>query len=185
MALIFQYGSNMSTARLNSADRLAGQARALGMATTVTQFEFDFTVFSKTNNCAAADIRAVSPLGRVIHGVLYEIPDFLIHRETAKARNLKALDAIENEGKNYSRIAIDVVDAEGTRFAAETYVVREPRSGLLTSLTYVGHILTGAKEHALPEEYVAYLRERMVVNNPELELALAEFGESTSQRFGE
>jgi hypothetical protein len=84
MALVFQYGSNTSSKRINSANRLRGDAISLGLACTVEDFQFDFTVWSTTNNCAAADI--IKGSGRKLWGVLYEIPDYLIRRDTAGSR---------------------------------------------------------------------------------------------------
>jgi hypothetical protein len=88
MALVFQYGSNARSERLNANDRLCGDARPVGIAHTQDYYELDFTVWSKKNKCAAADI--VPGSGRKIWGVLYEIPDYLIRRETSGKR--KSLD---------------------------------------------------------------------------------------------
>jgi hypothetical protein len=48
MAIVFQYGSNMSVARLNCTDCLAGDAKLIGVARTVESYELAFTVWSKT-----------------------------------------------------------------------------------------------------------------------------------------
>src|SRR5438045_3551831 len=101
MALVFQYGSNTSSGRLNSDDRLRGDARDLGLVRTQASFELHFDVWSETNKCAAADIREDSV--RQIFGVLYEIPDYLMSRTTSGAR--KSLDEIE--GRRYERRLID------------------------------------------------------------------------------
>lgn len=168
MALVFQYGSNMSAARLNHANRLAGDAKAIGIARTVEPFELAFTVWSKTNACAAADM-IPSKTGRSVYGVVYEIPDFLLSRDTARKHNRKSLDAIEGEGTNYVRRAIDLFKADGLRLSAMTYVVKERGTGLKTSLAYVKHILDGLKEHCIPEEYRQYVVSRIIDNNPDLQ----------------
>ncbi|MEK9138018.1 MAG: hypothetical protein AAB393_12905, partial [Bacteroidota bacterium] len=97
MAFVFQYGSNSSSRRLNSVGRLRGDARSLGLAQTVGQYDLGFTVWSKTNQCAAADL--VRAHGRHVWGVLYDIPDYLLSRGTAGSR--RSLDAIE--GRLYKR----------------------------------------------------------------------------------
>ncbi len=97
MALVFQYGSNMSSKRINSDSRLKGDASVIGVANAKKDFELVFDIDSKSNKCAAADITHVS--GRRIWGVLYEIADRLICRDTSGAR--KSLDEIEGEGSNY------------------------------------------------------------------------------------
>ncbi|MEQ1814103.1 MAG: gamma-glutamylcyclotransferase family protein [Candidatus Nitrotoga sp.] len=168
MALVFQYGSNMSVTRLNHTDRLNGDAESIGIATTVEPFELAFTVWSKTNNCAAADI-IPSKAGRNIYGVVYNIPDFLLLRESAKKQNRRSLDAIEGEGRNYIRKAIHLIKTDGTRLSAITYVVKEPSTDYRTSMVYVQHILDGLKEHAMPDEYCQYVVSRIIQNNPELQ----------------
>lgn len=168
MAFVFQYGSNMSAARLNHADRLAGDAKAIGIARTIEPFELAFTVWSKTNACAAADI-VPSKTGRSVYGVVYDIPDFLLSRDTAKKHNRKSLDAIEGEGTNYVRRTIDLFRADGSKLSAMTYVVRERGVGLKTSLAYVKHIFDGLKEHSIPEDYHQYVVSRIVDNNPALQ----------------
>lgn len=42
-----------------------------------------------------------------VWGVVYDIPDYLIGKATAKAHNRKSLDAIEGEGTNYKQEFID------------------------------------------------------------------------------
>ncbi len=166
MALIFQYGSNVSTRRLNSRARLRGDARMLGLVRTRHGFDLGFTVWSDQNGCAAADI--VPRGSRHIWGVLYEIPDFLIRRDTAGAR--RSFDAIENEGEEYRRqaIAVDWPDGTPVEGPVETYVVQEKRKGLRTEIHYVEHILTGLLECRAPEDYLAYVGRRIVHNNPAL-----------------
>lgn len=173
MTLVFQYGSNMSVARLNSNDRLDGDAKTIGVARTAESFELMFSVWSKTNNCAAADL-VPSKIGRSVYGVVYDIPDFLLSRDTAKIHNRKSLDQIEGEGNNYVRKTIDLVKADGSRFSAITYVVKDRKTDLKTTLSYVRHILVGLKEHDIPNEYYQYVQSRIIENNGELEQALLE-----------
>jgi hypothetical protein len=162
MALVFQYGSNTRSERLNADDRLRGDARPVGIACTKDRFELDFNVWSHGNQCAAADL--VPGVGRSIWGVLYEIPDYLIRRETA--RNRKSLDAIEGEGTNYKRIEIDLTNSDGESIQVMTYVVINKVSGRKTSLEYASHIVIGLREHNVPSEYIDYVKARIVANNP-------------------
>ncbi len=152
MALVFQYGSNMSVARLNGKDRLVGAAKPICIARTIEPFDFGFTVLSQLSKCAAADLIPGKP-GRSIYGVLYEVPDFLLSRDTARQQNRKSLDAIEGEGTNYVRTMIDLIANDGSEVRAITYLVKERRANLQTSLDYVCHILNGLQEHGIPEEY--------------------------------
>lgn len=164
MALIFQYGSNTSSLRLNSPERLDGAAISLGLAYTVGQFNLGFTVWSKTNNCAAADL--VRARGKKVWGVLYEIPDNLLSKDPAVGR--RSLDEIE--GPRYRRRKIRVCRAYApfAPMTVWTYTVIDKKKGLKTSRDYVKHILTGLQEHHAPTEYIAHVKARIRKNNPEL-----------------
>lgn len=171
MALVFQYGSNMSVVRLNCKDRLAGDAQALYVARTAEPFDLMFTVWSKSNDCAAADLVS-GKTGRSIYGIVYEVPDFLLCRDTAKQHNRKSLDAIEGEGTNYARAMIDLIKGDGSTVRAMTYLVKNRSADLKTSLAYVNYILLGLREHGIPDEYYQYVRSRIIDNNSDLADAL-------------
>jgi hypothetical protein len=162
----------MSTSRLNSPDRLGGDACAIDIAYTEENYELLFDIWSTSNNCAAADI--VIGVGRKVWGVVYEIPGWLICRETSKPRKRKSLDAIEGEGANYHRTSIKLRHPNGTLVAeaVETYIGRDRRQGIKTSLAYVSHILEGLKEHKMPSEYCQYVRAQILANNPQLATSL-------------
>lgn len=171
MALVFQYGSNMSVARLNGEDRLRGDAKPICIARTAELFDLMFSVWSKSNNCAAADLVS-GKSGRSIYGVVYEVPDFLLGRDTAKQRNRKSLDEIEGEGTNYVRAMIDLIANDGSTVCATTYLVKDRKADLKTSLAYVRHILHGLREHDIPAEYCQYVLAKVIENNSDLEHAL-------------
>ena len=115
MALVFQYGSNCSMARLNSPERLRGDATPAGLAETVDNYELRFDVWSIGNNCAAADI--VPEGDSTVLGVLYEVPDELMSRDTAP-RGRRSFDAIE--GNAYERRSIRVKRKDGAILEAVT-----------------------------------------------------------------
>lgn len=166
----------MSSVRLNSPSRLYGDARIIGLAKTIDHFEFCFSVWSKMNNCATADI---IPGGvSNIFGVVYAIPDFLIKRDTAGKR--KSLDSIEGEGGNYRRIYIDVTgqNEEILNENVITYVARHSKESLKTSLNYVKHIISGLCEHKAPQEYLTYVIYRIINNNPVLESDIITYAKS-------
>lgn len=166
MALVFQYGSNMSSEHLNSEERLNGDAHPVGIAYTKENHELVFDIWSSGNECAAANL--LIGTGRPICGVLYEIPDRLITRETAHPR--RSLDAIEGEGTNYSREEISLCYPDGTRVQAPviTYIGLYHREGIETSISYASHILRGLREHNVADEYVEYVKSRIISNNPSL-----------------
>ncbi len=164
MTIVFQYGSNMNIERINKEDRLNGCAVKISNACTVNSYNFGFTVWSESNSCAAADL-VPDKNGRQIFGVLYEIPDNLIERDSAKLSKSKSLDAIEGEGSNYNRINIDVIDEMGSRLVAKTYVALNRKTDIQTSQGYIEHILVGAQRNRLPEEYINYLKGCILSNN--------------------
>jgi hypothetical protein len=166
MALVFQYGSNCLDSQINSPDRLRGDAKFIGIAETVEDYQIAFTVQSKTRNCAAADM--VPSPGNKVWGVLYEVPDLLIDRKTADVKGRKSLDAIEGEGKNYTRCSVIVRSATGDIYTAITYRVSSPRPNLKTSLEYVGYIVRGLRERGVSEEYVANVKTIASANNPDI-----------------
>jgi AIG2-like family len=101
-----------------------------------------------------------------VWGVLYEVPDYLIHRETAKARNRKSFDQIEGEGANYKRETIQIRRQNGDIANALTYTVKNPKTGLKTNIEYVGHIVRGLRDHKVPDAYIAKVKAIAVANNP-------------------
>ena len=173
MALVFQYGSNMFTREMNRDDRLCGDAISRGLVCTQARHEFDFDVWSRNRRCYAADIR--QGRGRTIWGVLYEVPDSLIERETARARGRRALDEIEGEGTNYRRhpIAVRWRNGRPVRSPVITYTVTAPRPTGATSVEYATLILKGLREHDAPNGYMAYVKKRVIRSNPELSGATA------------
>lgn len=166
MTLVFQYGSNISEQRINSEERLNGDAKYRCVAKTKNLFIFDFTVDSKSNRCAAADIKP-SSAGRSIFGVVYEMPDYLVYREKGKGR--KTLDEIEGQGCTYVRKKILLITQDGTEIEALTYFARNRLYNIKTSWNYVKHILKGLQEYPFPEEYRQYVRSRIIKNNKALE----------------
>lgn len=166
MALIFQYGSNLDSERLNSPQRLRGEARYLGLAMTREPYELGFTVWSEGNGCAAADL---VPGGTgPAWGALYEIPDALVRRETAG--NRPSMDSIENEGVEYRRTQIEICQPNGQllKGGAITWLVVNRRHDLRTELHYVRHILRGLLAKQVPRDYLMRAQRSILANNPAL-----------------
>jgi hypothetical protein len=162
--LVFQYGSNCTESQINNKDRLKGDAKFVCVAETVEDYEIAFDVFSNTRNCAAADI--IRKPGGKVWGALYEIPGYLIHEETAKARNRKSLERIE--GKNYEGRPIQVQTPDGGIVTALTYTVIDPQAGRKTGSDYVRYIITGLRERGIPVEYIEKVKRIAGLNNPDI-----------------
>ena len=162
MAVVFQYGSNCSAPRLNSRDRLRGDALDLGWAETVDNYELRFDVWSQGNQCACADL--VSGGDSPAQGVLYEVPDHLMSRAAAAPAGRRSFDAIE--GGSYHRQPIRVKKRDGTIVDAQTYVVITPQNNLQTNLDYVRHIIQGLRDHGADAVYLQKVKDIAARNNP-------------------
>jgi len=170
MAHVFQYGSNCLDSEINSKNRLCGDARFVDIAETVEDFELAFDVQSAGRGCAASDI--VRKPGGKVWGVLYEVPDYLIDRKTAKVRERKSFDEIEGEGTNYKRETIKVCCPNNRVVSALTYTVKCPRAGLRTNIDYVRLIVCGLREHKISDEYIVKVKEIAAANNPGIAAAV-------------
>lgn len=171
MALVFQYGSNTLMSRLNSPNKLKGGAKFILVVRTVHRYSFDFTVWSKNNKCAAADL--LDGDESQIYGVLYDIPEESIYRHLCKTGE-RCLDQIEGEGGNYKRIKIEIENLKGEKIKDEvlTYIVNDAKRNfeIKTSTEYVSDIISGLKEVKVPEDYIAYIRKKAKLNNDNLEI---------------
>lgn len=146
MSLIFQYGSNTDASRLR--ERL-GDIDDLGRAQTVDEYELAFNKWSTNGKCAAADLVKPRKGGRRIWGVVYKLtrPAF---------KKLKE----EIEGRSYRPQRISVVDARGATRRVTTFRVKRNRRrpGLHTTGEYVGHIVSGLRDHGVEEEDPDYIQ---------------------------
>jgi hypothetical protein len=169
VALVFQYGSNCLESQINSRERLCGDAKFICKA-VAEDFELTFDVWSKNRACAAADI--VFKRGSKVWGALYEIPDYLIRRNTSKEKGRKSLDAIEGEGINYRQEMIVVRRGSNEVVTALTYRVIDPKPALETGLHYVRHLVDGLRERGVAEEYITEVKRIAAANNPAIALQL-------------
>lgn len=138
---------------------------------TSNKYNFDFTVWSRTNQCAAADI--IDGEETQIFGVLYNIPDEKVYKGLCRPDS-KCLDQIEGEGSNYQRIKIEVEDLNGKRIDKEvlTYVVNNEKRDFTvkTSSEYVSHIILGLENVNAPNDYVNYVKGKAKLNNQKLKI---------------
>ena len=173
MAIIFQYGSNLNSERLNSQQRLRGEARYLGLACTTEPHELGFTVWSEGNDCAAADL--IPGGSQPAWGALYEIPDALVRRESASGR--PSMASIENEGVEYHCCRINVCRPDGRPLAegALTWLAAARRYDLKTEFHYVRHILTGLLDKGVPDDYLRRVRHSILQNNARLQSSVDHF----------
>jgi cation transport regulator ChaC len=138
----FAYGSNMATARLRG--RMPS-ARTLGLASLAGhELRFHKRSTDKSGKCNAY---ATGDDDDTVIGVLFKFDP----AERA------ALDKAEGAGKGYQPTMVTVVNAKGRRRKVLTYLATPDAidDDLKPYTWYKNHVLIGAREHALPAEYVA------------------------------
>lgn len=164
MPLLFQYGSNCDTTRLNSPERLAGAAEDLGRGETIEEYDLAFDVWSGGNKCAASDLVPAPGTGRHALGVLFEVPADWI-RGKKRPDGKKTMEEIE--GSRYAPTPIRVRNQSGEEVEATTFLVKpdQRRDGFSTSAEYVGYIVNGLRAHDVPEEYVQHVIDIAIQTN--------------------
>ncbi|HLE36840.1 MAG TPA: gamma-glutamylcyclotransferase family protein [Candidatus Acidoferrales bacterium] len=140
-AWYFAYGSNMSRAQMRSR---AGTVLSEQPA-RLENYELIFNKKAR-GGTGAANIR-LAP-GRVVHGVLYQIPEAAF----------RSLDRFENAPEHYRRIEVTVTDSAGKKVPAQVYIATRVETGLRPATHYLKTILDGAGEHGLPEEYIGVVK---------------------------
>jgi len=136
-ALYFAYGSNMSSERLRSRST---SVKVIGRA-----FLNDWKiVFNKRSRDGSGKANLVESPGNVTWGVLYEICN----------SDLDTLDRVEG---GYQRITVKVQQPCGKMVEAVTYRSENLTNDPLPYKWYKELLLSGAREHNLPQDYIAYL----------------------------
>ncbi|MGM0413233.1 MAG: gamma-glutamylcyclotransferase, partial [Pseudomonadota bacterium] len=99
------------------------------------------------------------------HGVLFRLD----------AGELPLLDAAEGLGHGYDRETVTVTTPDGEAVAALAYraLVHDPQR--LPYDWYRGFVVAGAREHGLPDDYVAGLEAVPATPDPDRERATANF----------
>ena len=140
----FAYGSNMSSEELCAC---CPSAEFLSTA-RLPDHRLDFTRYSSKRQGGVADI--VQSTGDEVWGVLYEIPP----------AELPALDGKEGVATAaYERTYVEVITTSGERVGALSYAVVRKAPTEPPHRAYLDIILSGAREHALPVEYVGRLEQ--------------------------
>ncbi len=135
--LYFAYGSNMSSARLHS--RVAS-AKIIGPAFLKDRR----MLFNKHSKDSSGKANLIESPGDVTWGVLYEID----------IQDLGTLDKVEG---GYKRIPVQVWKSDGKTVEAVTYVSTELTDDHVAYEWYKDLLIAGAREHNLPQDYIAYL----------------------------
>ncbi len=135
----FAYGSNMSLSRLR--ERVPS-AEILGCF-TLNNHDLRFHKSSKDGS-GKCDAFFTSDSDSVIYGVLFRIDP----------AEKSALDRAEGLGYGYETKEVTVTARDGTSVTAITYVATKIDKNLKPYSWYVNHVLIGAKESSLPQDYI-------------------------------
>jgi gamma-glutamylcyclotransferase len=141
-ALYFAYGANMSRRVIAGRRGLAvvacERARLLGHRLTFGQRGFRYV--------EPAFATVIEAPGESVHGVLWTL---------AGPDELARLD--RNESREYDRVEHDVVGETSGAVRAHLYRTRRPWEGLVPSRRYRDLLVSGAREHELPSDWIARL----------------------------
>ena len=135
----FAYGSNMSTARLKMR---VPSAVPLGRH-TLKEHDLRFHKYSKDGS-GKCDAFYTGNVNDIIFGVLFEI----------NSSEKTELDKVEGLGYGYDEKEVTVSATDGSSFKAATYIATNIDKDLKPYSWYVNHVLIGAIEFSLPDDYV-------------------------------
>jgi gamma-glutamylcyclotransferase (GGCT)/AIG2-like uncharacterized protein YtfP len=150
----FAYGSNMSSRRLQAR---VPAARVIGTA-TLAGHRLAFHKFSHVDLSAKCDAFASLDESDRVIGVLYELP-----------RSQKpALDEVEGLGIGYDEKRVQVHGPDG-HVEAFMYAATRIDASVKPFHWYKQHVIFGAKEHALPDAYLAFIDSFESIDDPDPE----------------
>jgi len=135
----FAYGSNMS---LNRIRQRVPSARVLGTF-SLADHELRFHKHGRDDS-GKCDAFYTGNSSHVVRGVLYEID----------ASEKAVLDQAEGLGNGYDEKDVNLFDVAGNVAQAVSYYATNINSSLLPFTWYKDHVLIGAREAILPEEYI-------------------------------
>ena len=132
--LYFAYGSNMKIERMT---QRAPKARVVGQAKILNKS----LVCNKKSTDGSGKANLIDSPGDMVWGVLYEMDE----------SELLELDNVEG---GYKRVEVEVLDEQGHSMVVQTYVSEKPTKEAWVYEGYKALILSGAREHQLPEKYI-------------------------------
>ena len=139
--IYFAYGSNMSSRRLQAR---VPSAAVYGRA-VLYGYQLRFHKRSLVDNSAKCDAYETGDPNDLTRGVLFLFD----------ADEQAQLDMCEGEG--YKVVQVEVETEGGRRLEALTYLAVLIDAELRPYPWYKRHVLEGAREHALPAEYIAWI----------------------------
>jgi gamma-glutamylcyclotransferase len=141
----FAYGSNMCTGRLRAR---VPSARSV-FITQLSCHTLKFHKRSQKDRSAKADAEYTGRESDVVWGVIFEID----------AAQKQRLDEAEGLGRGYEEKSISLKDCTGQTYEASMYFASQTYkdADLRPYSWYLRFVVEGAKQHALPPDYVGLL----------------------------
>ena len=152
--LYFSYGSNMSSRRLQAR---TPSARFVTVA-SLSHHDLRFHKRSRDGS-SKCDAFETGDASHTIIGVVFEI----IEQEKP------ILDRFEGLGHGYEKKVVSIQANAGTTLEAYTYYANDIADSILPYGWYHHHVLTGAKEHGLPTDYINRIESIMTMEDPDSE----------------
>lgn len=156
----FAYGSNMSLQRLQAR---VPDARFLSIG-ILAQYRLRFHK-AGSDKSAKCDAFYTSRDTDKLFGVVYEMPR--VQRP--------ALDFAEGLGHAYDAKQVRVITPDGEHHTALIYIAIGLDSNLLPYDWYLNHVLVGAREVKLPEDYIAEIALIQSTSDPDTVRSEKEF----------
>jgi len=150
--LYFSYGSNMSSKRLQAR---TPSARFVTLA-SLSHHELRFHKRSHDGS-SKCDAFETGDESHNIVGVVFEIADL----------EKPILDRYEGLGHGYEKKIVSVADSRGDILETYTYYANDIDTSLAPYHWYHHHVLTGAIEHGLPDEYVSRIERITTMDDPD------------------
>jgi len=133
----FAYGSNLSSLKMNK------WSMNVEFVTTARLDNWQFAMNKKgKDGCCRANIEEKDD--EHVWGVIYRIPEYKIEK----------LDEYEGLGKGYRADWLNVLGKNGESINAYVYIGKKLKNNLPVHKWYSDFIISGAREHKLPLEYV-------------------------------
>jgi len=153
--LYFAYGSNMSSRRLYARLPEACWLGTAGLAGHLLRFH----KVGQRDGSGKCDAAPTGDVRNRVLGVVYAL----------SATDLDRLDRIEGRGAGYERRTVVVRARSGESLEAQTYIATHTDPALEPLDWYRFHVLSGAREAALPEDYIAAIQAMSVKVDPDPE----------------
>jgi gamma-glutamylcyclotransferase (GGCT)/AIG2-like uncharacterized protein YtfP len=150
--IVFAYGSNMCSGRFRD---YRMHPQGAGHAALLAGYRL---VFNKPSNDGSGKANVDPQEGSQVWGVLYSIPD----------EDLPMLD----EGEvSYRRIQLPVTTTDGAQHEAWVYLASQPKDDaqLRPYTWYKRFLVEGAREHALPADYITELESIVAAEDPDVD----------------